>query len=41
VRSNLRFALSYNVIGIAIAAMGLLHPVIAVMMMTVSSCVVV
>jgi Cu+-exporting ATPase len=41
VRWNLRFALAYNVIGIAIAAMGLLHPVIAVILMTISSCVVV
>ena len=41
VRSNLRFALAYNVIGIAIAAMGLLHPIIAAMLMTISSCVVV
>ena len=41
VRSNLRFALAYNVIGIAIAAVGLLHPIIAAILMTISSCVVV
>jgi heavy metal translocating P-type ATPase len=41
VRSNLYFALVYNVIGIAVAALGLLHPIVAVLLMTVSSCVVV
>jgi P-type E1-E2 ATPase len=40
IRDNLRFALVYNVLGMAVAACGLLHPVLAVMLMTVSSSVV-
>jgi len=40
IRLNLRFALIYNLFGMALAACGLLHPVVAVMLMTTSSCVV-
>jgi P-type E1-E2 ATPase len=40
VRLNLRFALVYNLFGMAIAACGLLHPVIAALLMAISSCVV-
>jgi P-type E1-E2 ATPase len=40
VRLNLRFALIYNLIGMALAACGLLHPVIAALLMAISSCVV-
>ncbi len=37
VRFNLRFATAYNAIGIAIAAAGLLHPVVAAVLMLSSS----
>ena len=40
VRLNLRFALIYNLLGMAIAACGLLHPVVAALLMAISSCVV-
>lgn len=40
IRSNLIFAVSYNLIGMALAACGSLHPVIAALLMTTSSCVV-
>jgi P-type E1-E2 ATPase len=36
-RSNLRFALSYNLIGMAVAAAGWLHPVVAAILMLFSS----
>jgi heavy metal translocating P-type ATPase len=41
VRSNLHLALAYNVVGITVAAAGLLHPVVAVLLMTISGCVVI
>lgn len=37
IRSNLRFATAYNLIGIVLAATGLLHPVVAAVLMAVSS----
>ncbi len=37
IRSNLRFAAAYNVIGIALAAAGILHPVAAALLMLASS----
>ncbi len=37
VRQNLRWALAYNAIGIALAACGVLHPVIAALLMMASS----
>lgn len=37
VRANLRFALAYNVVGIALAAGGILHPVVASLLMMASS----
>ncbi len=37
IRGNLRFAAAYNVIGIALAATGILHPVMAALLMLVSS----
>lgn len=40
IRSNLRFALVYNVAGVALAVAGLLHPVAAAILMTCSSLVV-
>lgn len=40
IRLNLRLALIYNLLGMAVAACGLLHPVVAVMLMTTSSCIV-
>lgn len=40
IRSNLIFALCYNVAGIAVAAAGFIHPVVAALLMTTSSCVV-
>jgi Cu2+-exporting ATPase/Cu+-exporting ATPase len=40
VRSNLIFALCYNIAGIAVAAAGFIHPVVAALLMTTSSCVV-
>ena len=40
VRLNLRFALIYNLIGMAFAACGVLHPVVAALLMAISSCVV-
>jgi heavy metal translocating P-type ATPase len=40
IRTNLRFALLYNVAGIALAVAGLLHPVAAAILMTCSSLVV-
>lgn len=40
IRSNLIFALSYNITGMAIAAAGLIHPVVAALLMTTSSCIV-
>lgn len=40
IRGNLRFALVYNVAGMALAAAGALHPVAAAVLMTVSSLVV-
>jgi len=40
IRSNLIFALGYNIAGIAIAAAGFIHPVVAALLMTTSSCVV-
>ena len=39
-RGNLRFALAYNVIGMALAAAGLLHPVLAAVLMVGSSAIV-
>lgn len=39
-RGNLLFALSYNVVGMALAAAGLLHPVVAALLMVGSSLVV-
>ena len=40
IRSNLIFAACYNVFGIALAAAGLLHPVVAALLMVVSSAIV-
>jgi cation transport ATPase len=40
IRSNLIFAAAYNVIGILLAAAGLLHPVAAALLMLVSSFIV-
>jgi Cu2+-exporting ATPase/Cu+-exporting ATPase len=40
IRSNLIFALCYNVAGIAMAAAGFIHPVVAALLMTTSSCAV-
>lgn len=37
VRSNIRFAVVYNVIGIVLAASGILHPIIAALLMLASS----
>jgi len=37
IRSNLRFAAAYNLIGMVLAATGLLHPVVAAVLMAVSS----
>ena len=39
-QGNLRFALAYNLIGMGLAAAGLLHPVVAALLMTVSSALV-
>ncbi len=36
-RTNLRLAVAYNIAGIAVAAAGLLHPILAVLLMTCSS----
>ena len=36
-RGNLRFALAYNVIGMGLAAAGVLHPVVAALLMVASS----
>jgi len=41
VRWNIRFSLAYNLIGIAVAVTGLLHPVASALMMTASSLTVV
>jgi heavy metal translocating P-type ATPase len=40
VRSNLHWAVGYNIVGIAVAAMGWLNPVLAALLMAVSSAVV-
>jgi heavy metal translocating P-type ATPase len=40
IRSNLIFAAAYNVAGVGLAAAGLLHPVVAALLMTCSSLVV-
>jgi heavy metal translocating P-type ATPase len=40
IRSNLIFALCYNIAGMAAAAAGFLHPLIAALLMTTSSCIV-
>jgi heavy metal translocating P-type ATPase len=40
IRSNLIFAASYNAVGIALAAAGVLHPVVAALLMVVSSAIV-
>jgi heavy metal translocating P-type ATPase len=40
IRSNLIFAACYNVFGIALAAAGVLHPVVAALLMVVSSAIV-
>jgi P-type E1-E2 ATPase len=39
-RGNLRFALAYNLIGMALAAGGVLHPVVAALLMVGSSAIV-
>jgi heavy metal translocating P-type ATPase len=39
-KGNLRFALSYNLIGMGLAAAGLLHPVVAALLMVGSSAIV-
>jgi heavy metal translocating P-type ATPase len=39
-RGNLRFALSYNVFGMGLAAAGILHPVVAALLMVGSSAIV-
>jgi len=40
IRRNLRFAASYNLIGVSLAALGLLHPVVAALLMVSSSFIV-
>jgi P-type E1-E2 ATPase len=40
IRSNLLLAAGYNVVGITLAAAGVLHPVVAALLMTCSSVVV-
>ena len=40
IRGNLRFALAYNIAGVALAVAGLLHPVAAAVLMTCSSLIV-
>jgi len=40
IRSNLRFAAAYNVTGVSLAAVGLLHPIVAALLMTCSSLIV-
>lgn len=40
VRSNLGFAAAYNLAGVALAAAGMLHPIVAALLMTCSSLVV-
>jgi heavy metal translocating P-type ATPase len=40
IRGNLLFAASYNLIGVSLAALGLLHPVVAVLLMVSSSFIV-
>jgi heavy metal translocating P-type ATPase len=40
IHSNLIFALCYNLAGMAIAAAGFIHPVVAALLMTTSSCIV-
>jgi heavy metal translocating P-type ATPase len=40
IRSNLLFAATYNVLGVSVAAAGLLHPVVAALLMVVSSAIV-
>jgi heavy metal translocating P-type ATPase len=40
IRSNLLFAAAYNVLGVSVAAAGLLHPVVAALLMVVSSAIV-
>ncbi len=40
IRGNLRFAASYNLIGVSLAALGLLHPVVAALLMVSSSFIV-
>lgn len=40
IRSNLGFAAAYNLAGVALAAAGLLHPIVAALLMTCSSLVV-
>lgn len=40
IRSNLIFAACYNIAGMAIAAAGFIHPVVAALLMTTSSCIV-
>jgi heavy metal translocating P-type ATPase len=40
IRSNLMIAAGYNLVGISLAALGLLHPVVAALLMTCSSVVV-
>jgi P-type E1-E2 ATPase len=39
-RGNLHFALTYNAVGVALAAAGLLHPVVAALLMVGSSLIV-
>lgn len=39
-RANLVFALCYNIAGMAMAAAGWIHPVVAALLMTTSSCIV-
>ena len=40
IRSNLRFAAAYNLTGVALAAAGVLHPIVAALLMTCSSLIV-
>jgi cation transport ATPase len=40
IRSNLLFAACYNAFGIGLAAAGMLHPVVAVLLMVTSSAIV-
>lgn len=40
IRGNLRFAAGYNLVGVSLAAAGLLHPVVAALLMTCSSLIV-